>query len=58
MNRQPAEQQPEVGTVQCQECPETHVAEFSHISQYGGHRVFAVVCGDVVDYYTDEAVTF
>lgn len=46
------------GTVQCQDCPETHPAEYSHNSDHGGHRVFAVVCGDFVEYYTEEAVTF
>jgi hypothetical protein len=49
----------DVGTVQCHECGKTHPAEFSHISDHGGHRVFAVVCDDdLTDYYTEEAVTF
>jgi hypothetical protein len=49
----------DIGTVQCHECGKTHQAEFSHISDHGGHRVFAVVCDDdLTDYYTEEAVTF
>jgi hypothetical protein len=44
-------------TVDCETCGETHVAEFSHLSQYGGHRVYAATCPQdfLTDYYTDEA---
>jgi len=35
----------------CESCGGVHPAEFSHLSQWGGAEVFAVVCP--VDYLTD-----
>jgi hypothetical protein len=51
---------PDTGIVECQTegCGQTHQADFSHISDHSGRRVFAVVCGDLVDYYTDDVVRF
>lgn len=48
------------GTVTCQNegCGKEHVAELSHLSPHGGHKVYAVVCTDwLTDYYTEEVVT-
>jgi hypothetical protein len=44
--------------VTCFECGETHVAEYSHISEVTGRPVYAVVCerDNLTDYYTDEIV--
>lgn len=49
-----------VGTVQCDQCGETHPAEFSHYSAHGGHAVFAIVCTNdyLTDYYVAEGVDF
>lgn len=47
------------GTVECQDCPETHVAEFHHVAGYDRRvRVFSVVCGDFVEMYTEDVVRF
>lgn len=48
--------------VDCQDCPPVngkavvHAAEPSHRSQWGDRQVFAVVCGEFVEHYTDEVV--
>lgn len=46
------------GTVICDECGERHVAEYSHEGRWGQGAIFAVVCGDLTDYYAAERVTF
>lgn len=45
-------------TVACHTCGDTHPAEYSHKSPYGGHAVYAVVCtlDYLTDYYTEEAI--
>jgi hypothetical protein len=53
----------EVGTVECQECGLSHVAEFHHVSPYGGHGVYAVICTTdntewLTDWYTQDVVRF
>lgn len=48
---------PAPGVVTCDECGETHVAEYSHEGQFGEGAIFAVVCGEFTDYYTTERVT-
>lgn len=47
---------PANGTVTCDECGATHIAEYSHEGQFGEGAIFAVVCGEFTDYYTDERV--
>lgn len=42
--------------VQCQQCEEWHPAEYSHEGRFGEGPIFAVVCGEFTDYYTDELV--
>lgn len=42
--------------VDCHDCPETHPAEPAHRSQHGDLQVYAVVCGQYVEYYTEEVV--
>lgn len=46
------------GKVTCYECGEQHVAEFSHVSQFGQDRCFAVVCprDNLTAFYTEEVV--
>jgi hypothetical protein len=44
------------GTVTCDECGETHVAEYSHEGLFDQGAVYAVVCGEFTDYYTAEVV--
>jgi hypothetical protein len=46
------------GTVICDECGDRHVAEYSHEGRFGEGAIYAVVCGDLTDYYTTERVTF
>lgn len=49
----------DTGTVLCQDCEETHVAEFHHVAEYDSSvRVFAVVCGPYVEMYTEDIVRF
>ena len=50
---------PPNGTVECDECGERHVAEYSHEGRFGEGPIFAVVCtrDDLTDYYTAERVT-
>jgi hypothetical protein len=45
------------GTVTCDECGATHIAEYSHEGQFGQGPIYAVVCGDLTDYYTGERVS-
>lgn len=50
-------------TVDCEHCGQTHLAEYSHQSQWAPEvPVYAVVCTGqpewVTDYYTTEGVTF
>lgn len=47
---------PECLSVQCQECPERHPATYSHEGQFGQGPIYAVVCGELTDYYTSEVV--
>lgn len=35
---------PLTGTVECDECGQSHVAEFHHLSTHGGDPVYAVIC--------------
>ena len=42
--------------VRCEFCGERHVAEYSHEGQWDQGAIFAVVCHDLTDYYTSEAV--
>lgn len=43
--------------VDCHDCPETHEAEYSHQDRYRPHvKVYAVVCGEFIEHYTDEVV--
>jgi hypothetical protein len=42
--------------VDCQDCGQVHAAEPSHVSPHSGRQVFAVVCGEYVEHYTDEVV--
>lgn len=51
------------GSVECDECGQWHVAEFSHLSQFDGVTpVYAVICTEdpewLVDYYREEVVVF
>lgn len=53
---------PLTGTVICDECGKRHVAEFHHLSQFGGHPVYAVICTtdnpqELTDWYLLERVT-
>lgn len=50
----------QTGTVTCDQCGATHEATYSHVSQYGGHDVWAVVCSVdyLTDYYLRERVRF
>lgn len=48
---------PASGTVDCDHCPETHPADYSHEGQYGEGPIFVVYCNDLADYYTEERVT-
>lgn len=49
--------EPAPGTVNCDECGERHIAEYSHEGDFGQGSIFAVVCNDYTDYYTEERVT-
>lgn len=49
--------EPAPGTVDCDECGERHVAEYSHEGQWGQGAVFAVVCGEFTDYYQEGRVS-
>lgn len=57
---QSEEDQRERGTVTCHTCGELHEAMYSHVSKFGGHRVFEVVCPIdwLTDWYTEEVVNF
>lgn len=46
------------GVAVCRECDKEHEACFSHFAQFGGDRVYAVVCerDGLTDYYTGEVV--
>lgn len=44
-------------TVDCDYCPEKHVAEYSHEGSHGEGAIYAVVCNELTDYYTEERVT-
>lgn len=43
--------------VVCESCGDLHAAYYSHISQWGDQRVYAVVCDetDLTDYVTEDA---
>lgn len=47
------------GHVTCDQCGGRHVAEFSHIGQFGQGPIYAVVCTEdyLTDYYQESRVT-
>lgn len=47
-----------VGTVECQDCGQRHVAEYHHEGRFNEGPVFAVVCGPYIEMYTSEVVNF
>lgn len=51
---------PITGTVVCDHCGQTHIAEIAHKDQFSGKQLFAVVCTAdyLTDWYTFERVTF
>jgi hypothetical protein len=51
-------QVPRNGHVICDQCGGRHVAEFSHIGDFGQGPIFAVVCteDDLTDYYRESRV--
>lgn len=53
-------QYPEIGTVECDHCGQTHEAEIAHKDRFSGKQLFAVVCTEdyLTDWYTFERVAF
>lgn len=49
---------PRRGTVTCAHCGQLHVADFSHVADWGGLWIYAVVCplDLLTDYYAEDAV--
>jgi hypothetical protein len=46
----------EGGHVMCDDCNQSHPAEYSHEGRFNEGPVYAVVCGEFVSYYLTERV--